>query len=171
MLDKIRVIFLILISVLICNALVGCGFQPRLSGDVPSCLRSIYIDSSQFCDPLIIQLRKTLQALTVHITKQKETALVILRIIDIHWKPLIPNILYSNGTTSYIYLLSVDFDLETRNGKILIGPKNITLQRHLIQNISQVYTPNANQLMKKEMVEAMVSLIYRVLIVYGGKIK
>lgn len=166
MTNKIRAIFILLIGTLICSTVAGCGFKPRSSNDIPPYLRILYIDSPNPYDPLSIQLSRTLQALNVHLTKTREDAPVILRIININWEPLIPDILYSSTATLYTYLLSVNFDLETVNGQILMDPKNLTLRHRLIQNANQIYTPNATRLMKQEMIRKMVSLIYKDLVTF-----
>lgn len=152
---------------LFCSTLIGCGFKPRLRDDIPPYLHILYIDSPNPYDPLTVQLSRILEALNVRLTKMKNIAPVTLRIIHIKWEPLIPVILYSSTTTPYTYLLSVDFDLETRNRKILMGPKNLTLRRFLIQNTNQIYTPNATQLMEQEMTRTIASLIYKNLVIYG----
>ena len=164
--NKIKAIFIFSIGILICRTLIGCGLKPLSSNNIPPYLRILYIDSPNPYDPLTVQLSRSLEALNVRLTKMKENAPVILRIINIKWKPLIPAILYSTTTTPYTYLLSVDFDLETRNRQILMGPKNLTLRRLSIQNANQIYTPNATRLMKQEMVRTIVSLIYEDLIIY-----
>ncbi|WP_100622925.1 LPS assembly lipoprotein LptE [Candidatus Coxiella mudrowiae] len=166
MANKIRAIFILLIGTLICSTVAGCGFKLRSPNDIPPYLCILYIDSPNPYDLLTIQLSRTLQALNVHLTKTREDAPVILRIININWEPLIPAILYSRTATFYTYLLSVDFDLETVNGQILMGPKNLTLRRRLIQNANQIYTPNATRLMKQEMTRTMVSLIYKDLVTF-----
>ena len=169
MTNKIRAIFILLIGIIICSMLTGCEFKSRSPNDIPPCLRILYIDSPNPYDPFTVQLSRTLQALNVRLTKTKESAPVILRIIDIKWEPLIPAILYSRTATPYVYLLSLDFDLETHNRKILIGPKNLTLRRRLIQNASQIYTPNATHLMRQEMIRTIVSLIYKDLVFIKDK--
>ena len=161
MINKIRTIFIVLTSILIFSTLTGCRFKSRSSKDVPPHLRILYIDSPNPYDLLTVQLRRTFQALKVCLTRTRESAPIILRIININWKPCIPSILYSSTITPYTYLLSVNFDLETRSGHILMGPRNLILRRQLIQNTNQIYTPNATRLMKREMTRIMISLIYK----------
>ena len=158
--------FLFFQLIFLCSTLIGCGFKPRSPNDISPYLHILYIDSPNPYDPLVVQLSRSLKALNVRLTKIKENAPVILRIINIKWEPLIPAILYSSTTTSYTYLLSIDFDLETRNRKILMGPKNLTLRRLLIQNVNQIYTPNATRLMKQEMIRTTISLIFKDLAIY-----
>ncbi|MFW0039617.1 MAG: LPS assembly lipoprotein LptE [Coxiella endosymbiont of Dermacentor nuttalli] len=170
MTSKTRTLFMLLIGFCICNTL-GCGFKPRSSKDIPSYLHTLYINSPNPYDSFTVQLKRIFKALNIHLTKTGvENAPIVFRIININWKPLIPAVLYSSATTSYTYLLSVNFDLETCSGQILMGPKNLTLRRRLIQNANQIYTPNATRLMKQEMTKTMVSLIYRELVAYDMKI-
>lgn len=155
-------IFFFILASTICITIIGCGFKKRSSNDIPYYLHTLHIESANPYDPLTIQLVRTLQALNVHFTKTRKGAL-ILRISNISWMPPMPTIFYSSIATPYTYVLKVNFDLETVNGKILIT-KTLTLRRQLIQTPSQVYTPNATQLMKQEMTRTMVSLIYKYLV-------
>lgn len=166
MTNKIRAIFIPLISILICTIMSGCGFKPRSPKDIPVYLCILYIDAPNPYDRLTIQLSRTLQALNVHLTKTREEAPIILKIININWTNPIPTILYSSTARFYTYLLSFDFDLETINGKILMGPKKLILRRRLVENANQIYTPNATRLIKEEMTQAMVSLIYKNLVTF-----
>ena len=165
MINIIITIFMLLISVIICSTLAGCRFILRSSNGIPSYLRVLYINSPNPYSLFTVQLSRTFQALKVRLTETRESAPVILRIIDINWEPFIPAILYSSTVTPYTYLLSVNFDLETRSGQILIGPRNLILRRQLIQNANQIYTPNATRLMRQEMTRMMVSLIYKELVI------
>ncbi|WP_264435508.1 LPS-assembly lipoprotein LptE [Coxiella endosymbiont of Dermacentor marginatus] len=170
MISKTRTLLILLIGIFICSIL-GCGFKLRSSKDIPFYLRTLYIDSPNPYDSFTVQLKRTFKALNIHLTRTGgENAPIVFRIINVNWNPLIPAVLYSSATTSYTYLLSVNFDLETRSGHILMGPKNLTLRRRLIQNTNQIYTPNATRLMKQEMIKTMVSLIYRELVAYDMKI-
>lgn len=170
MTSKTRTLCMLLISIFICSTL-GCGFKPRSSKDIPSYLHILYIDSPNPYDPFTVQLNRIFKALNVYSTSTGgKNAPIIFRIINVNWEPLVPAILYSSTATSYTYLLSVNFDLETRSGQILMGPRNLTLRRRLIQNTNQIYTPNATRLMRQEMTKTMVSLIYRELVTYGMRI-
>ena len=161
---KLQFIISILITTFICSTLTACGFRPRSARDIPPPLRTIYLDTPNPYSQLTVQLRRTLQAVDVHVTKTAQAAPVTLRIINSRWSYYIPTILYSGNATKYSYTLTVTFALETRNGKVAVGPKTLGYTRTLLQNANQVYTPNATRLMKREITHTMVTLIYDFLI-------
>ncbi|MBW5802390.1 hypothetical protein FIV31_01320 [Coxiella endosymbiont of Ornithodoros amblus] len=161
---KIRLIIPLLMVIFISSTLPACGFRPRSPNDVPPQLRILYLDAHNPYDPLVVQLSRTLRALNVHLTQTREAAPVTLRVSHISWETAIPTILYSSNATTYSYTLSVDFVVETRDGRTIKGPRNLTLIRSLLQNPNQVYTPNAAHLMKQEMTRTMVTLIYNYLV-------
>ncbi|OYK79809.1 hypothetical protein CbuD7E6568_07755 [Coxiella burnetii] len=160
---KIRLIIPLLMVIFI-SSLSACGFKPRSPNDIPPQLRILYLDAPNPYDPLVVQLSRTLRALNVHLTQTREAAPVTLRIGHIGWETVIPTILYSSNATTYSYTLSVDFVVETQDGRTIKGPANLTLTRSLLQNANQVYTPNATRLMKQEMTRTMVTLIYNYLV-------
>ena len=162
---KIRLIIPLLMLIFISSSLSACGFKPRSPNDIPSQLRILYLDApNNPYDPLVVQLSRTLHALNVHLTQTREAAPITLRISHIDWETVIPTILYISNTTTYSYALSVDFVVETQDGRTIKGPGNLTLTRSLLQNTNQVYTLNATRLMKREMTRTMVTLIYNHLV-------
>lgn len=149
-----------LMGILICGILTTCGFEPRSASDINQQMRVLYLDSSNPYHPLIVQLRRTLRGLNVQFTQFRKNASVILRINDINWNVIIPPIVSITSTITYTYVLHVTVALETKEGKIIRDPRTFSLSRTLVQNNTQLYTPNATRLMKHEMIQTMVDLIY-----------
>ncbi|QTS83887.1 LPS-assembly lipoprotein LptE [Coxiella endosymbiont of Amblyomma nuttalli] len=155
----------LLMGILICSILVACGFKPHLPSDITKQMRILYLDSPNPYHPLIVQLRHMLQALNVQFTQRRKSAPVILQINNIGWDVIIPPIVpITNNTIVYTYTLHVKVVLETKEGKKIRGPHTFSLSRTLVQNSTQLYTPNATYLMKREMTRIMVNLIYHYLI-------
>ena len=154
----------LLMGILICGVLTACGFNPRSPTDnIPQQMRVLYLDSSNPYHPLVVQLHRTLQALNVQFTQFRKNSPVILRINDINWNAIIPPIMSTTNTITYTYVLHVTVALETKEGKRIRGPHTFSLSRTLVQNNTQLYTPNATRLMKREMTRTMVDLIYHYL--------
>ena len=169
MMKKIPIIIIyMLIIIFISSGLFSCGFRSRSPNDIPPHLRILYLDVSDSYDPLVIQLSKTLRALDVHLTKTRETAPITLRMSHIKWKTMIPSILDSNNATTYSYTLSVDLIIETKDNRPIKIPKHLSITCALLQNTNQLYTPNATNLMKKEITHMMVKLVYNYLITAIG---
>ena len=151
---------MLLMGILISGVLTACSFKPRSPSDITQRMHVLYIDSSNPYHPLVVQLRRTLQALNVQFTQFRKNALVVLRINDINWNTSTPPIMSINNTITYTYALHVTVTLETKEGKGIRGTHTFSLSRTLVQNNIQLYTPNTTRLMKREMTKTMVDLIY-----------
>lgn len=156
---KVKLFLFFLIGTVIFN-LAGCGFHSQTIQDIPPQLRTIYLDSPNPYSPLTVQLRRTLKSINVHITQTAQAAPVTLRIISNNMTPNIPSIIYSGNATSYSYTLKTTFEIAKRNGEIIFGPKTLHISRSVLQNANQVYTPDATDLLKRELTRSMVTLIY-----------
>ena len=154
---------MLLMGILICEILTACGFKPRSTSDITQQMHVLYLNSSNPCHPLVVQLRRTLQGLNVQFTQFRKNAPVILWINNIHWNAVIPPIVSITNAITYTYVLHVTVGLKTKEGKIILDPRTFSLSRTLVQNNTQLYTPNATNLMKREMIGTMVDLIYHYL--------
>lgn len=162
-----------ILTLAICTAialsLTACGFSPRSASDVPPSLHILYLDSPNPYSPLVVQLQRTLQSVDVHIVNTIDEAPVILRIITNDFYYHIPTILDSGDAVTYSYTVKVTYQLQTKTGENITAPKTISITRSLIQNANQVYTPNATQLMKREITRTVVILIYHDLLSQGTR--
>ena len=157
---KLKLFTFFAIGIMLCALLTGCGFHAQTPNDIPLQLRRIYLYSPNPYIPLTVQLRRILTSLNVRFTTTAKGAPVTLRIIDNKMTANIPTILYSGNANSYTYTLVTDIEIAKRNGKIIYGPKRLSISRSLLQNVNQLYTPNASALMKRELTHTMVTLIY-----------
>lgn len=160
---------MLLISILICGILTACGFKPRSINDITQQMHVLYLDSSNPYHPLVIQLRRTLQGLNVQFTQFRKNAPVILRVNDINWNTVVPPIISITNIITYTYVLHVTVALETKAGERIRGPRTFSLSRTLVQNNIQLYTLNADRLMKREMIRTMVDLVYHYLTITSNR--
>ncbi len=155
-----RALTLVVFTLVTVALLTGCAFKFRSLNDVPPALRTLYLDTPNPYSPLTTQLKRVLKSVGIRLTETPQEAPVILRIIKNEWTYNIPPILASGYATTYSYTLTTTFELRKRLGKQLRSVNTFTVTRSLIQNANQVYTPNATQLMKRQITRTMVMLIY-----------
>lgn len=150
----------LLFFLLMSSLIAGCGFMPRSGDELPALFRVMYLDLENPDSSLSAQLKRRLKAAHVQCVNSSSQALTLLHIHNVQWIYNPPPILFSGYAVTYTYTIHVDFSVTTPQGKILLGPKQLTVTRHLTQNANQVYVPEAEPLMKKEMIRTLVNLIY-----------
>ena len=143
----------------LCCLLTACGFSPRSANNLSPDLHLIYIDTPNPDSPFIAQLERTLQSANVRLVNDIDDAPVTLHLTS-QWSYDIPTILNSGYATTYTYTFSTTYQLQTPTGTVITDPKNISVTRSLIQNANQVYTPEATELMKREITRTVVILLY-----------
>ncbi len=148
------------VSIVCYSLLAGCGFRTLSPHDIPPPLRNIYVDTKNPYAPLVVQLKRMLTSLKVRMVNSPQAAPVTLRISDIKTDFSMPPIIYSGNATAYTYSLAVTIELTKKNGSLIYGPNKISISRSLLQNVNQVYVPNADMLMQRDLTRNMVTIIY-----------
>lgn len=157
---KVKLLIFFIIGITFSTLIAGCGFHSQTLNDIPPQLRTVYLDSPNPYSQLSVQLRRVLTSLNVHLTKTAQAAPITLRIVDNTMTANVPTILYSGNAISYTYTLVTHIEITKWNGKLIYGPKRLSVSRSLLQNANQVYTPDASILVKRELTRTMVTLIY-----------
>ena len=157
---KSKLLLSLLLGLTLSSVLVGCGFKFRSASEVPPQLHTVYLDTPNPYSRLTTRLGRTLKSVHIHLAYSQRWAPVTLHIISNQMSNSIPTILYSGNATPYTYTLSTRFELLKSNGTVILPPSTLSLSDSLLQNANQIYTPESNVLIERQLTRTMATLIY-----------
>ena len=147
----------ILISILM---LAGCGFHTRSAKDFPPQLQTLDLKTANPYSGFSTKLTQLLKSMDVSLTSLSPYTLNILseNFITPH-----PTVTSTTEAISYVYTFNIQYNIAKHN-KILIGPTNLSASQTVTMNVNQIYNSNSQTLVKNELEQRMITLLYNQLI-------
>ena len=152
--------YLFVCIILFCILCTGCGFELRSKNLFPTELDHLYYTSDKPYSTLSTQLIILFQSLGVHLQKnEKNTRFSVIISNDIfsYGRPEVVNAsLPTNINFSQTATITIRDNLKNK----IIASQSFTTNQSLTLNANQIYTSNANNMIKQELNREMVSIIY-----------
>ncbi|OGT22295.1 MAG: hypothetical protein A3C55_01630 [Gammaproteobacteria bacterium RIFCSPHIGHO2_02_FULL_42_13] len=139
MIKVVTVLFAILL-------LTGCGFHLRGTAKLPPQLHTIYLQNSQSqYTPFMRQLHLMLKMSGVKLVDDPKQAPITLNVLSETSSTRETSIGGAQTARNYIVSYTVSYQLLSAKGKIIYGPKNISVQQNITLSANEVLT-NSNKL-------------------------
>ncbi|MAZ38939.1 MAG: hypothetical protein CMF49_02380 [Legionellales bacterium] len=136
-----NICIIILFSIL----LTACGFHLRTQEPLPPELHTLYIDSANPYGNLTLELKQILKSLDTQLVDSAQDAPITLRIFGEQYVSDVLSESASSSTEQYTLHYQVQYELLSKTGKVLFGPKIIHNQRNYTVNENQVLSTDSEQ--------------------------
>lgn len=151
---------LVIVIGLCCAILSGCEFHMRSAASFPSELHTLYFSTDKPYSALSIQLKELLHSMQVHITNKQSNARFSLIISNDTFSYSRPEIVDTTLPTSITFVHSVTVSIRDNTSNTIITSESFSASQILVLNVNQIYTANANELVKQQLNRRIASLIY-----------
>lgn len=143
--------------------LASCGFHLRGMTDLPIWLDHVTVISKDGNKELISLLKSQLEGYKIHVDPDPEHAQYWLIINRSFYQQKIISIGASTNPRQYQMILSIEFMLQTRKGKVIKEPSTVTATRQLTVNNNRILGSNDEEdtLLKEMRQDAIIQLINR----------
>jgi len=125
--------------------LTSCGFHLRGTEKLPPILHRVYVEKDARAPQVIPALLEDLRNQGVVVLNTPETATSILSIQNFQQTKQLNTLIGVVGAAKYQLITSVEFTLSTPDGKILMGPETLSIQRLYSSNNLQILSDQAEQ--------------------------
>ena len=130
----------------------GCGFHLRGMMDMPSWLSELGISVQKVHRDLGPELRQSLEAYAIHIKEPADQAQYLLILEQDFEEKRIISVSSSTTPRQFELRYTVQFSLESANGKIIIPSSRVTSTRVISVNSDRILGSNYEEsLLKEEM--------------------
>ena len=141
-----------LITLCYCLLIAGCGFQLRGAVDLPPELQLLYIESTPAQSDVAQALVTNFRNNNVHIVDSPQQAPVTLAILNEQITQTIDSVSASTTTRQYTLRYRLNYQLQQRNGQVIVGPCTTMVDRIVTINTNQVLgSSNEKMLIEQEM--------------------
>lgn len=150
---------IILLAVLL---LAGCGFHLRGSGQISTQLELLHVTSINAYGELVQKLESVLTRSGVSIERDKSLAPFSLHIISERNSRRVATTTSRKTVAEYELRLLVEFQLESRDGDLIIPPSSLVTERvYTLDQTNLVGSNEEEQLLKEEMQDEIIEQIIR----------
>lgn len=146
--------------ILFCFALAGCGLHMRNRATFPAELNKIYLSDATPHTPLAIQLQELFHSMGSTLVTHPSQATFSVLVTHDHFTYNRPDVANSNLPTTMNYSQSAKIDIKYNPHDSIIASQSFVTSRSLTLNAGQIYTTNANDLMRRELTQNLISVIY-----------
>lgn len=145
---------------LLCFFCSGCAFHLRSKSDFPKTLSWLYFSSEKPYSVLSTQLTNLFQSMDVHLVKNPSAAPFTLLVTHDHFSYSRPDIVNTSLPTNINFLQTATVTLKNNQNNAPVISRSFSATESLTLNANQIYTNNANGLIKQALNRRVVSLIY-----------
>jgi LPS-assembly lipoprotein len=143
----------------------GCGFHLRGMMDAPNWMREIAISSNSGDLDLVSQLKSQLNSYKIRVVPYHFHAPYWLIINQSTYQQRIISVGASTNPRQYQLILTVEFTLQSRDGKILIPQRQVVVTRQLTINNDRILGSNAEERilmneMRQDLLMQMLKIIF-----------
>jgi len=141
-----------LVTCCIFALLIGCGFHLRGQTSLPPQLKRIYLQSETPFSLLTLQFQQTLKTMGVTIVEQRQAAPITLRLMADTFSQFATGTSTTNQLTTYTLNYTVSYQLLDQQGKALIEPRQVSINRSFTANNNQMLgSTNEQTLLQQDM--------------------
>jgi len=145
---------------LFCFLSSGCAFHLRSRANFPPQLMRVYFSSERPYSVLTTQLTTLFQSMDIQLVKSPSQAALSILISDDVFTYSRPDIVDTTLPTSINFSQIATVRIEDNKDKAILATQAFGTSKSLMLNPNQIYTANANDLIKQELNRRLVSLIY-----------
>ncbi|MGR8933773.1 MAG: LPS-assembly lipoprotein LptE [Gammaproteobacteria bacterium] len=116
--------------------LTACGFHMRGTMLLPEAMQNIYLENAS--STLATEVKKTLKFSNAKIVSSKQSAGVIIKIVNEQFRTISLSISSHGKTNEFELFYSLDFEILDAEGKILQPKKNMIITRSYFNDQTQV---------------------------------
>ena len=157
--------FVRILIILNCITLTSCALKSRSAADIPLQLHHLYLKTPNPYSPLSVELRRMLRALHIHLAHSPKSAPITLAILKNTLHSSDSAVIFNSSyATSYTYDLMIDYQFLNREGTSLTPVNAIILSCTRLHKSNQLYIPNAEEVIRPELTQQAISIIYNKLI-------
>lgn len=154
-----RFVKLVLLACLII-CVSACGYHFRSAKDMPAGFHQVFIETSNPYTNLVSLLKQQFKALQVGTVDKPVNAKFTFQIQDEHFEHDTQNITTSNQAITLTYRLILHFQIKSKTGKTVFGPRRLVATRDVILNANQIITNNISPLVKQQLDRRMTDLVF-----------
>ena len=152
--------FFRLCVITLCFLCSGCGFHMRSASTFQPQLKTIYFSSSKAYSALSIQLKGLLTAMGAKLVNHPSDARYALIITRDFFTNSRPDVVDTTLPTTINYSYSATATIKDTQLNKTVATQSFFTSQTLVLNVNQVYTANANELVKQQLNRRIISLIY-----------
>ncbi len=152
----------LLLSLLLCIVVSGCGFQLRGAYSVPESLQTVYLDGENSNSAILKNVKRAMLTSGVTLVKKENSAPHTLYLSDERSEKRSISIDSLAATAEFQIRQFVSYDLRDSKGKVLVGPYELIRERNFQNDINNVVGKrDEERLIREEMNIQLSSQIMR----------
>lgn len=149
-----------LMIVATCFLMAGCGLHARTNASFPAELKQFYFSSERPYSIISIQLKQLFKSMGAVLVPHPTEAKFTILISRDHFAYNRPDVVNSSLPTTMNYSQTAKISIIENKNNDVIASQLFTTSQSLTLNAGQIYTTNANDLIKQELNRDLISLIY-----------
>lgn len=146
--------------IVFCIVLTGCGLRMRNRAAFPAELKQVYFSDTAPYSPLAIQLQQLLHSVDATLVSHPSKAAFSVLVTHDHFTYNRPDVANSSLPTTMNYSQTAKVDITDNANNVIIASQSFTTSKSLTLNAGQIYTTNANDLIRRELNQNLISIIY-----------
>jgi len=152
-----------IVPLIACILLSACGFHLRGMVDIPKWLNNVAIVSKDGNNELASILKIQLDTYKIHVNPDPDLASYWLIINHTTFQQQIISIGASTNPRQYQLILTIEFMLQTRSGKIVQPSRTVSVSRQLTVNNDRILGSNEEEsiLIREMRQDAVIQIINR----------
>lgn len=143
-----------------CIFLASCSFEPRSSKAMPDELSKIYFSPVKPDSVLTTQLNELFRSLHVRLVKQQSAAPFSVIISRDHFSYSRPDFVDATLPTVISFSQFATISIENNKNHKTVVKKEFITGLSVTLNANQIYTADANNLMRRQLCQQLITLIY-----------
>ena len=143
-----------------CIFTAGCSFAPRSKIAFPDELNRIYFSADKPYSALSNQLNTLFRSMGVQLVKQKSNAPFSIQISGDNFSYSRPDIVDTTLPTNINYSQSATVAIENNKNHTTIASQAFSTSQTITLNANQIYTANANSIVRQALNRQLTSFIY-----------
>jgi LPS-assembly lipoprotein len=151
-----------LISLLVCSMLTSCGFHLRGSAESVIRIPALHLTAENVYGELIYAFESTLSSSGTELVESRDLAPWTMTILSERFSRRVAATTRSISAAKYELILQVRFSLTAQDGKLLIPPTSLSIQRMYEYDSSNLVGSDAEEeLLRQEMRREIADSIVR----------
>ena len=149
-----------LLVIIFALLITACGFHLRSPADFPSELHYVYFTSVAPYSSLSAEMRALLKSMNVVLTKNKNEAPYTIHISEDAFTDTRPAVIDATLPTTIAFTKTACINIIDNHTKKIILTRTLSPSASITLNANQIYSDNANDMIKQTLNRELISLIY-----------
>lgn len=152
--------FVALLMIGLCFLSAGCTFQLRSKAMISSKLYQLYFLPEKPYSELSTQLNTLFRSLGIVLVKKKSQAHFVLVITNDLFSYSRPDVVDASLPATLNFLQTAHVEIRDTHTNKMVAAQEFTVNHILTLNANQIYTSDANDLIREKLNREIVSLVY-----------